>query len=563
MKNLAIIYAIIMMGFPLILLSQSITTTQHNLSFNSTGGGVISNTETEICLFCHTPHNARTNYPLWNRNDPSGFTYTLYGSSTLDAVPGQPDGASILCLSCHDGTIALGNVISRPTTIDFTPVTTMPVGNTNLTTDLSDDHVISFVYNAALAVTDGQLKDPSAITAPVALENTKVQCIACHDPHANLYSDFLVTTSQNSDLCMSCHDRTYWTASTHKSSVASWNSSGTDPWQHTTYTTVATNACENCHNPHNAGGNKRLLNYAAEENNCVYCHNTNVAATDIVTELAKTYTHSVSSYSWPNHDPTEPAVVAVQHVECVDCHNPHASNATTASAPNVNGFLLGVRGVNSAGSGVDPSSYAYEICYRCHADSPWKPVSSINRQITQNNTRLEFDPGNPSYHPVEAAGTNTSAANMPSLIAPLTTASIIYCTDCHASNGVGVPSGPHGSIYTPILKFNYETADNTVESYAAYELCYQCHDQASIMGDDSFNKHKKHLNDDVPCSACHDAHGISSTQGNATNNVHLINFNTDIVSPQGGVLEFIDGPGALEGECTLNCHGKKHDPKSY
>ena len=41
------------------------------------------------------------------------FSYKLYGSSTTQATIGQPDGSSILCLSCHDGTISLGNVMSR------------------------------------------------------------------------------------------------------------------------------------------------------------------------------------------------------------------------------------------------------------------------------------------------------------------------------------------------------------------------------------------------------------------------------------------------------------------
>ena len=39
--------------------------------------------------------------------------YIPYSSSSLQAKPGQPTGTSKLCLSCHDGTIALGSVVSR------------------------------------------------------------------------------------------------------------------------------------------------------------------------------------------------------------------------------------------------------------------------------------------------------------------------------------------------------------------------------------------------------------------------------------------------------------------
>ncbi|MHC4703395.1 MAG: hypothetical protein ACYTFQ_22745, partial [Planctomycetota bacterium] len=86
----------------------------------------------------------------------------------------------------------------------------------------------------------------------------------------------------------------------------------------------------------------------------------------------------------------------------------------------------------------------------------------------------------------------------------------------------------------------------------------------SILGDESFPQHRKHLEDKIPCSACHDAHGISSAQGSSTNNSHLINFDTAIVSadPQTDRLEFVD-MGVFSGECFLTCHGESHSPKGY
>jgi len=93
----------------------------------------------------------------------------------------------------------------------------------------------------------------------------------------------------------------------------------------------------------------------------------------------------------------------------------------------------------------------------------------------------------------------------------------------------------------------------------------KCHSRNSILNDDSFSEHKKHIKgEDTPCNACHDPHGISSLQGNSTNNTHLINFDISIIQPDQntGRLEFIDD-GAFAGSCYLNCHGKKHDPKRY
>ena len=58
------------------------------------------------CQFCHTPHMALAGTPLWNHK-LSDAVYEIYWSSSLDADIGQPTGSSKLCLSCHDGTIAL------------------------------------------------------------------------------------------------------------------------------------------------------------------------------------------------------------------------------------------------------------------------------------------------------------------------------------------------------------------------------------------------------------------------------------------------------------------------
>ncbi|MCF8222563.1 MAG: hypothetical protein K9J25_05400 [Bacteroidales bacterium] len=538
-----------------VLHAQSVVNTVHNLSASGPGS-IRASSESEICVFCHTPHNSNPDSPLWNRDDP-GVIYDLYQSSTIEAIPGQPDGSSLLCLSCHDGTIAPGDVLNRTTLIDFAGgVTYLPPGSSNLTSDLSDDHPVSFDFNSALASADGQLKDPSSLTYPVGLENGKLQCTSCHDPHKNIYSDFLVLSPQYSELCISCHERDYWTPSSHNTSTATWNGSGTDPWPGTPYESVTENACENCHQPHSAAGKYRLLHYISEEQNCLNCHNGNVASTDIYAQLIKPYKHNLESYNQA-HDPEEDPLVSTMHVECEDCHNPHAVTGTPASAPDVSGFTAGVKGINQYGNPVNPVQYQYEICFRCHADSPSKPASTTTRLIEQNNTRLEFDLTNPAYHPVTGIGSNT---NVPSLIAPLYDEnSIIYCTDCHASNGAGSPAGPHGSEYPNILKYRYEKADNTIESALTYELCYSCHDRNSILGDNSFGEHYLHIvEENTPCNVCHDPHGISNTQGTAINNSNLINFDMNIVSNSGAsVSKFVD-TGLFSGYCLLRCHGQGH-----
>lgn len=548
----------------------AVANTRHNLSAGGPGT-VKAAEEAQICIFCHTPHNTAPSGPLWNRRSP-GATYTPYTSSTLKSIPGQPTGASLLCLSCHDGTIALGDVLTRATPIAMSGgVTTIPAGASRLGTDLSDDHPVSFAYTAALASANGELASPATLTGRVRLDATgQMQCTSCHDPHDDTNGKFLVMANPASALCQTCHIKNDWAASDHRNSNATWNGVGGNPW-HTSFSTVAANACENCHRPHSALGKLRLMHALSEEGNCYSCHNGNVAPKNVQAEFDKIYNHPVASTTGV-HDPTEAAVVVSRHVECVDCHNPHAARA---GAGTPSGPLAAVRGISIIGVEKKPASQEYEICFRCHADSPGQPAPRITRQIAQINTRLEFGTSNPSFHPV--AGPGAVSGPVPSLIPPLTQASTIKCTDCHNNNagpgagGTG-PNGPHGSTYVPLLERQYLTAHPTTESPAAYAMCYKCHSRASLAAGQSFggsHGHPLHVGLGgehpvrAPCSTCHDAHGISATQGNPINNARLINFDISVVRPTaGGVLKF-EMLGPTSGRCYLVCHGRTHNPLSY
>ncbi|MEZ5072911.1 MAG: cytochrome c3 family protein [Bacteroidales bacterium] len=534
--------------------AQSIVNTAHNLSAGGTGD-IRASVEGEICLFCHTPHNSRPRSPLWNKEE-TGRSYILYHSSTVQAVPGQPDGSSLLCLSCHDGTTALGQLLSRESVLPMSSgVTTLPAGASNLGTDLRDDHPVSFDYTAQLAQSDGELKDPSAVLPPVQLEEGRLQCTSCHDPHRDLYHDFLRMPDLFSELCLSCHQPGSWDQSTHRVSTASWNGAGADPWPRSEHGTVAENACGNCHETHGAGYPYRLVRSETEEGVCLACHNGNVAGTNVLAQIVKPYAHEVSAFHL-QHDPVEDPLVVSPHVECVDCHNPHAASSQEALPPLAGGALSGVKGVDRNGTPVDPLQYGYELCFRCHADSPLKPASPTLRQVEQNNTRLEFDPANPSHHGVVSAGVNPQ---VPSLIVPLTTASVIACTDCHASDGSDAPAGPHGSFYPSLLRDMYETEDGAEESASSYALCYGCHSRTSILGDESFDEHDLHIRDEnTPCNVCHDPHGISHTQGGSSDHSHLINFDLDVVRPANNGLFRYESTGVFSGRCYLNCHGQNH-----
>jgi len=523
----------------------SIGGTAHDLS--ASGGGA--------CSFCHTPHGALPGTPLWNHK-LSTATYKIYQSSSLKAKVGQPTGASKLCLSCHDGTVALGETLTSAGGGAY-----ISPGAANLGTDLSDDHPISFVYSSGLSAQDRQIRVPFDLPKTLKLDRSgELQCTTCHDAHDNRYGKFLVMSNERSQMCVSCHDMEGWMASSHSSSSVQV-AGAADPYlQSGRFSTLAEAGCLACHRPHGAGGHERLLHFAQSEDNCLNCHNGLVANTNIGADLLKLSRHNVSRYN-NIHDPRESPATAPMHVECVDCHNSHALRHAPAPAPMIPGAMQGVSGVAITGGTTAQAQFEYEVCFKCHADNPERPDARITRQITQTNTRLEFDPSGPSFHPVAAPGVNP---NVPSLISPMTVATQIRCTDCHGSDSPSTAKGPHGSIYPSLLAGRYETSDFTSESSSSYELCYRCHSRNSILGNESFAKHEKHLEEGIPCSACHDPHGISASQGSVLNNRHLINFDVAIVQPDSrtGRRTFED-LGVFHGRCFLSCHGHAHSPKEY
>ncbi len=560
-KNTLVIILALLLGCGPSARGASILSSKHNLSISGIGE-IKATTESRVCIFCHTPHNARRDIPyLWNRSNRT-INYIPYQSSTMYASVGQPTGASKLCLSCHDGTIAMGAVLSRPTEIQFIGgLRYLPEQRSSyLGTDLSDDHPVSFHYESSIDQGNNELANSSALPQKIKLDDGgQLQCTSCHDPHDDTWGNFLVMSNQFSQLCTGCHIKNGWPESAHAISPAQWNGQGVDPWPNTDFNSVAKNGCENCHRPHSAGMHQRLLKREFEEDNCIVCHNGNVAAQNIEAELIKPYRHPVDLFSGV-HDAAENFTTGniEKHVECEDCHNPHLVNNSSSSAPLVSGKNSGVSGINTGGQQIVKAENLYEICFKCHADNNVITDHAITRQIDQLNTRFEFELGNPSSHPVLQASSNS---NVPSLLPPYNTQSIIYCTDCHGSDDPSGPKGPHGSIHEYLLVERYETNDMTHESADTYALCYKCHDRNIILSRQSgFRAHRLHVvNNNAPCAVCHDPHGISASQGNSLNNSNLINFNITVVSPnKDGQLYYDSSAMNIKNTCALRCHGHEH-----
>jgi predicted CXXCH cytochrome family protein len=553
----------------------SVIGSKHDLSV--TGPGPIRATsEVNPCVFCHVTHGARTSRP------DLGGIHRPYESSTLSARPGAPTGASRICLSCHDGTIAVGETRKRRIA---TTLRTLPSDHpANLGTDLRRTHPVSFRPAAT-----GRIHAPGA-SDPVKLDGRgEVQCTSCHDPHREFIDPsegkFLVKTSRNSELCLSCHDAlaVASTGSSHATSGAAFGAAEGNTGPHAT---VAEAGCGACHVPHAAAVEGRLLpRGGGDDAACLRCHATSVTQKQIGAELAKPFAHAGSAREV--HDAAEgrPGASrslperssgAPRHVACVDCHDPHLANRGPPASPGAaGGALAGVWGIDRHGRRVEPVQFEYEVCFKCHADSANKPQSfgprppeTVRRETVEVNLRSVFDPSAPSFHPVVAAG---RSADVPGLVAPYTASSRIACSDCHASeSGPGAggagPRGPHGSVHPHLLERAYSTLDYAPESPSAYALCYKCHDRDTLLSASSgFGLHQRHLTGPLAtsCSTCHAAHGVAQQAGAAGEHAHLVDFDVSVVRPGPAGLRRYQSLGPRRGSCALSCHGKEHADLAY
>jgi predicted CXXCH cytochrome family protein len=263
----------------------------HDLSptggaIQSTGAGTVAGAvaQGQICVYCHMPHNANNaGAPLWNRTNATANTgflmYSKANSATFALNPADTNTAarvvgpvSMACLSCHDGATAFNSLnqspmfdtdagrSSRGSNYTFATVTGGVRGaavanmgdvaatggevSPNLGTDLTNDHPISFQYDAALATLKGTtLANPTStptttgggtlvifrsggaagtdtiqaqmlFSKPGSAVQDQLECASCHEPHMHGDSataasnfPFLIKSNQNSQLCLTCHNK--------------------------------------------------------------------------------------------------------------------------------------------------------------------------------------------------------------------------------------------------------------------------------------------------------------------------------------------------------------------
>ncbi len=97
------------------VVANGILMSRHNLG--KFGRVLRTGATTQVCIFCHTPHHSNTTAaPLWNRSTANSSSYIGYGSTIAGTNVNSADlgGATLACLSCHDGVTTFDSLVNAP-----------------------------------------------------------------------------------------------------------------------------------------------------------------------------------------------------------------------------------------------------------------------------------------------------------------------------------------------------------------------------------------------------------------------------------------------------------------
>ena len=230
-------------GIAWALPGDGIATTAHDFSGKAVGGGIT----TGLCTFCHTPHKALSTLLLWNHTlSTNTFSWDVPATTAGTKFPtfkgDTYKGPTAKCLSCHDGSVAVGDVAwfaeaARTGTGNLDP-TKHGLGdpmNVGFGGAMAGNHPVAMPYpylNAkntyngtttgdAATLTEWQatplanirmFNDDGAgnITAGAVAAKAGIECSSCHDPHNKAAVDDLflrgtIGGNTTAYICLKCH----------------------------------------------------------------------------------------------------------------------------------------------------------------------------------------------------------------------------------------------------------------------------------------------------------------------------------------------------------------------
>jgi predicted CXXCH cytochrome family protein len=226
---------------PLAAAYAAITNSKHDLSSgNTTAGAIKSSSTDQICVFCHTPHKAQSTQVLWNHTASLNTTLNWGGVTQTSGgtlLPTTVSTRSMRCLSCHDGSVALGDVTNFGGVAANLTMTGTGQSAGILTDDyyvigasgnLGGNHPVGIPYpgqaagqyngrasgaqvNSAEYVSAATLTGSATTTVKLFADTTNptvvgIECGSCHDVHNSQSLPALLWKSNAaSALCLSCH----------------------------------------------------------------------------------------------------------------------------------------------------------------------------------------------------------------------------------------------------------------------------------------------------------------------------------------------------------------------
>jgi hypothetical protein len=228
-----------------------ISNTKHDFSVQNGGANSVA---VGACTFCHTPHRAIQTRLLWNHTLSSNtFSWaagaTTTGGTTLPTITTSWEGPSKFCLSCHDGSVAIGDVAwfrmatrTGASAINATNHNGDPYQIASVTGSLAGNHPVAHpfpfngsgsTYNGVTtgvpALASGWQADPTTsgirlfvqtgtnVAAGTQVGATGIECSSCHDPHngSSVVDGFFLrgrldgsaSTGANAYICLKCHSK--------------------------------------------------------------------------------------------------------------------------------------------------------------------------------------------------------------------------------------------------------------------------------------------------------------------------------------------------------------------
>jgi len=409
---------------------------------------------TDLCDACHQPFPA---------------TWAPVASSAVDH--NQVIGT---CVSCHDGTTAIGKSATHINTTDVCDACHAP-GPTPWTpvTASAVDH--NEVIGSCVSCHDGNIaigKGPTHI-------NTTDVCEACHAPGPTPWAPVAPSAVDHNEVlgtCASCHDGV----------IATGQDLGHIP---------TPDDCGVCHLT--TGWLPAAVDHTNITTNCIRCHDgvsaSGKTAAHLNTSDACEACHEKHPATWT---PVAPA--SVDHNEvigtCVSCHN----------------------GTNAIGKGTTHISSS-DNCDACHAPgpTPWAPVIAVDHNEILGSCASCHDgstaTGKPTTHINSSDNCDACHATAPTPWAPVAASSVDHnevigtCASCHdGATAIGKSTthmsttdvceachAPGPTPWTPV-------APADVDHDQVLGTCASCHNNVTAIG-----KGTNHINTSDNCDACH------------------------------------------------------------